>query len=293
MCSAGSESAAARWLAENGPRELELLFRAIVYHPSAPVLITDDDGNSRDASVGLGKLLGLSREKIIGRPVDDFAQPGFKPQISQLWRALQEQDEQEGTLGLVGPDASLRDVEYTAKGNVLPVRHVLVLRDKTAPAETEHAFSDGVPSWVQDYALYLLDIEGRVAAWYAGAARIYSYQADEAIGQHVSFLYREEDTLRVTLQEEFKRAAAEGHMGTEGWQVRKGGSRFWANAITMALKDENGELQGFATVVRDFTERHERDEKLRRSRARIRPIPSQSTIAGVVSGEFDHVPEAE
>ena len=60
----------------------------------------------------------------------------------------------------------------------------------------------------------------------------------------------------------------------------------------MALKDENGNLQGFARVVRDFSERHERDEKLRRNRARIRPIPVQSTIAGVVSGEFDRIPEA-
>jgi PAS domain S-box-containing protein len=60
----------------------------------------------------------------------------------------------------------------------------------------------------------------------------------------------------------------------------------------MALKDEDGELQGFARAVRDFSDRHERDEKLRRSHARIRPIPSQSTIAGVVSGEFDRVPEA-
>src|SRR5579871_1961820 len=59
----------------------------------------------------------------------------------------------------------------------------------------------------------------------------------------------------------------------------------------MALKDDNGELRGFARVVRDFSDRHERDEKLRRSRARRRPIPSQSTIAGVVSGEFDRVPE--
>src|SRR5665811_1874695 len=100
----------------DSPRELELLFRAIVYHPSVPILLTDDDGNSREASVGAGKLLGMPREKIIGRRVDDFAQPGFKPQISQLWRALQEQGEQAGTLGLVGPDGSLRDVEYTAKG---------------------------------------------------------------------------------------------------------------------------------------------------------------------------------
>src|SRR5436309_2960133 len=109
-----------RWLVENGPNELELLFRAIVYHPSAPLLITDDDGNSRDASVGAGKLLGLPREKIIGRPVDDFADPGFKPQISELWRALQQQGEQEGTLRLVGPDANRRDVDYTAKASVLP-----------------------------------------------------------------------------------------------------------------------------------------------------------------------------
>ena len=138
MCPAGSsQSPAARWLVENGPKELELLFRAIVYHPSAPILIADNDGNYRDASAGAGKLLGLPREKIIGRQIDDFAQPGFKPQVSQLWRAFLEQGEQEGTLRLVGPDGTLREVEYTAKGNVLPVRHVLVLRDKTAPAETE------------------------------------------------------------------------------------------------------------------------------------------------------------
>ena len=250
MGSAGSESTATRWLVENGPKELELLFRAIVYHPSAPILITDDDGNSKDASVGVGKLLGLSREKIIGRRVDDFAQPGFKPQISQLWRALQEQGEQEGTLRLVGPDGTPREVEYTAKGNVLPVRHVLVLRDRTEPEVIESASTHGIPSWVQDYALYLLDTEGRIAAWYSGAARIYGYVADEAMGQDISFLYPGEDTLRTKLQQEFKRTAAEGHLGTEGWQARRDGERFWANIITMALKDESGSLQGFARVVR-------------------------------------------
>ena len=109
----------------------------------------------------------------------------------------------------------------------------------------------------------------------------------------MSFLYPGDETLRARLQEEFRRAAAEGHVGTEGWQARKDGSRFWANAITMALKDEHGELQGFARVVRDFSDRHERDEKLRRSRARSpADSASQSTIAGVVSGEFDRMPEA-
>jgi formate hydrogenlyase transcriptional activator len=291
MCSAGSDSTATRWLVENGPKELELLFRAIIYHPSVPILITDHDGNSKDASVGAGKLLGLPREKIIGRPVGEFAQPVFKPQVSELWRALQEQGEQAGTLHLVGPDATPRDVEYTAKVNVLPVRNILVLRDKTSPAMAPDT-TDSIPLWVQDYALYLLDIEGRVAAWYSGAVRIYGYEVEEALAQHVSFLYPASDTLAPKLQDEFRRAAAEGHVGTEGWQARKDGLRLWANSITMALKDENGNLQGFARVVRDFSERHERDEKLRRNRARTRPIPARSTIAGVVSGEFDRIPEA-
>src|SRR5579864_5836336 len=170
-----SQSPANRWLVENGPKELELLFRAIVYQPAAPILIADNDRNYRDASAGAGKLLGLPRDKIIGRRMDDFAAPSFKPQISQLWRAFLEQGEQEGSLQLVGPDGNLRDVEYTAKGNVLPVRHVLVLRDKTPPAETEPAEKDRTPSWVEDYALFLLDVNGCVAAWYAGAARIYGY----------------------------------------------------------------------------------------------------------------------
>ena len=292
MCSAGLESPAVRWLVENGPRELEILFRAILYHPSTPILITDDDGNSREASIGLGKLLGLPREKIIGRPVGDFAQPGSKPEISQLWRALQEQGELEGTLRLLRPDRSPLDVAYTAKGNVLPVRHILVLRDNTAPAETEPGSTGRIPSWVQDYALFLLDVDGRIVTWYSGAERIYGYKTGEAIGRHVSFLYPSEEIIRVNFEEKLKRTAAEGHLGNEGWNLRKDGARFWANVITMALRDENGELQGYARIVRDFSERHDKDEKLRRSRARVRPVPSESTVAGIVSGEFDHVPEA-
>ena len=278
------------WLIENGPKELELLLRAIIYHPSAPILITDDEGTSRDASAGAGKLLGQPREKIIGHAVDEFVDPGIKPQISELWKALQEQGEQRGTLRLMGADATPQNVEYVAKGSVLPVRNVLVLRDKAS--QSEPASTDPFPSWVQDYALYLLDSEGRVAAWYSGAERIYDYAASEAMDRHVSFLYPVDDTPPAKLQEELRRALAEGHVGTEGWQAKKDGSRFWANTITMALKDESGRLRGYARAVRDFTDRHERDEKLRRSRARIRPIPQHSTIAGVVSGEFDRIPEA-
>ncbi len=151
---------------------------------------------------------------------------------------------------------------------------------------------NSIPSWVQDFALSLLDVDGQIVAWYGGSERIYQYTSAEAVGQNVTLLNPEEDPLQVAMQEELKRAASEGHFGTEGWHVKKDGTRFWANVITMALRSESGDLQGYARVVRDFSERHKRDEKLRRSRERVRTVPAESTIVGVVAGEFDRIPEA-
>ena len=88
MSSTVSRPLAAAWLEENGPRELEQLFKAIIYHPSAPILITDNDRHYRDASFGAAKLLGLPREKVIGRSLDDPVDPSFKPKIPQLWQAF-------------------------------------------------------------------------------------------------------------------------------------------------------------------------------------------------------------
>ena len=294
-----SQPQATGWLAENGPRELELLFRVIVHHPSEPILIADDDRRYWDASSGAGRLLGLPRERIIGRTLDDFAEPSLKPLIPERWSSFLEKGEQEGTLQLLGPDGAPRDVDYTAKGSVLPVRHLMVLRDKSSvkpdgghAEEVGDSSKSSVPAWVQDYALFLLNVDGQVVTWYSGAERIFGYKSNDAVGQHVSLLYADEETLRFKLDEELKRAALQGHFGNEGWQVRKDGARFWANVITMALKDDNGNLQGFARVVRDFSDRHERDEKLRRSRQRLQLVPAESTIAGIVVGEYDRIPEA-
>ena len=144
----------------------------------------------------------------------------------------------------------------------------------------------------RDLAQFLLDMEGHIVTWSPGAARIYLYSEDQAVGQHVSALCFMDEDNGSEPQRELTRSAAEGHFGNEGWHVRKDRTRFWANVMTLALRDERGELQGFARIVRDFSERHERDEKLRHSRARVRPVPLKSTIAGIVSGEFDQVSEA-
>src|SRR5579872_7365472 len=283
------------WLLDAGLKQLELLFRAIVYPPAEPILIADNDRTYRDASCGAGRLFGLPRNTIIGRKLDDFAEPDFRPQIEQLWRAFLEQGEQHGTFRLVGSDGAVREVEYTAKGNALPERHVLALRDKSPLDKSVTVPGAGTePAWVRDYALLLFDADGKIAAWYSGAERIYGHQSQEIVGQPVSCLYPDEDVLGVQLNEELKRAAAQGHFGNEGWHIRKDGSRFWANVLTMALRDDHGDLRGFARVVRDFSKRRLTEEKLRGGGFRLvsRERAKESTIAGVVSGEFDQITDA-
>ena len=85
MASPAMQRESTAWLVANGPKELELLFRAIVYHPSAPILIADNNRQLRDVSLGVRSLLGLPRERLVGRSLDDFAAPGFEPRISGLW----------------------------------------------------------------------------------------------------------------------------------------------------------------------------------------------------------------
>ena len=192
MQPAETRQSTAGWLLETGLKELELLFGSILYYPSDPILLTNNDRNCLDASSGACKLLDLSRDKIIGRRIDDFTDPGFRPQIEKLWHDFLERGEQEGTFRLAAPDGKPRDVEYTAKGNVLPARHLMVLRAKTKKKAVEGpggTDADLDPQWERDYALFLLDVDGRVASWYSGAERIYGYNDEAIVGQHVSCLY--------------------------------------------------------------------------------------------------------
>ncbi|QOY88966.1 sigma 54-interacting transcriptional regulator [Paludibaculum fermentans] len=278
------------WLVENGLRELQSLFRAVVFHPSSPILIADDDRNYQEASVGAGKLFGLQRENIIGRRLDDFLAPSVSSLLQERWQQFLKDGDQVGTLQLLRPDGSSYDVEYRARGNVLPVRHLLLLKDKL-PSSGGAASAEEMPNWVQDYALCLLDADGHIVAWYGGAERMYGYRSEEVLGAGLAFFYPADDRQLVRMERKLLRAAREGHAASEAWHCRKDGSQFWANSVTMALRDEAGILQGYARVVRDFTDRHERDEALDIRRAELRTEADQSTIAGVASGEFERIAE--
>jgi PAS domain S-box-containing protein len=118
---------------------------------------------------------------------------------------------------------------------------------------------------VRDYAIFMLDPEGRILTWNAGAERIKGYRAEEAIGRHFSIFYPPEDIPAEKTEKELEIARQEGRFEEEGWRVRKDGSLFWADVVITALRDEAGNLYGFGKVTRDLTERKLTEDILRRS----------------------------
>ena len=132
-------------------------------------------------------------------------------------------------------------------------------------SESERRFRLMVES-VIDYAIFMLDSDGRVASWNAGAQRILGYSADEIVGQSLSQFYSREELERGKPQVELEAAKAEGRFEHEGWRVRKDGSTFWANVVVTAVRDDTGKLLGFAKVTRDLTERNRVEAELIRAR---------------------------
>jgi PAS domain S-box-containing protein len=114
---------------------------------------------------------------------------------------------------------------------------------------------------VEDYAIFMLDPDGHVATWNAGAQRIKGYAADEIIGRHFSAFYPESDIRTGKTEYELALAQRDGRFEDEGWRVRKDGTRFWANVVITALRDRNGVLVGFAKVTRDLTERRSLEQE--------------------------------
>jgi PAS domain S-box-containing protein len=129
--------------------------------------------------------------------------------------------------------------------------------------ESEERFRLIVESTI-DYAIFMLDPDGRIASWNAGAERIKGYTADDVIGKHFSIFYTPEAIQSGWPSFELQEAVRVGRFEDEGWRVKKDGSRFWANVIITAVHGANGELRGFSKVTRDISERKAHEERIER-----------------------------
>jgi PAS domain S-box-containing protein len=138
---------------------------------------------------------------------------------------------------------------------------------------------------VTDYAIYMLDENGRVSSWNAGAERFKGYAAQEIIGEHFSRFYTDEDRVEGVPERALEQARNEGRFEAEGWRVRKDGSRFWAMVIIDPIRNDEGQLIGYAKVTRDMTERRAIEEQLRQSQK----MEAVGQLTGGLAHDFNNL----
>ena len=173
-----------------------------------------------------------------------------------------------------------------------------ITRDLTDKRRAEQALKDAERSFrllvqsVTDYAIFMLDPEGRVTSWNAGAERIKGYHPDEIIGEHFSRFYTPEDFDAGMPKRALETARETGRYEAEGWRVRKDGTRFWASVVIDAIRSENGNLVGFAKITRDMTEKRNTQMRLEESREQLfrsQKMEALGQLTGGLAHDFNNL----
>ena len=255
--------------------KLQLLIEAVIDYG---IFILDPQGFVVSWNTGAQKLKGYTAGEIIGRHFSTFYTPeaiasGWPEE--ELRRAVRDgRVEDEGWR--IRKDGS----RFWANVTITPIyddggalagfaKVTRDLSERRAHEEqlrvSEERFRLLVES-VRDYAIFMLDVDGIVRSWNAGAQAIKGYTAHEIVGRHFSVFYTPQDREAGKPERGLRTAIANGRTEDEGWRVRKDGSVFWADVVITAVRDRNGELIGFAKVTRDMTERRRFEELERSSR---------------------------
>jgi PAS domain S-box-containing protein len=274
-------------------RRFQLLVDAIAEYA---IFMIDPDGIVTSWNAGAQRIKGYTRDEALGRHFSTFFTPEDQA-AGRPARALQEarrtgrvEDEgwrlrKDGTRfwALV-----VMDTIYDESGTLLGFAKVT--RDMTERRAAQEALKESERSFrllvdsVVDYAIFMLDMQGRVTNWNSGAERIKGYSADEIVGEHFSRFYTEEDRRAGIPTRALEQAAVEGRFATEGWRVRKDGSRFWATVVIDAIRGEDGSLIGFAKVTRDITEQREAQRRLEDTREQLFQSQKMEAIGQLTGG---------
>jgi formate hydrogenlyase transcriptional activator len=256
--------------------------RLFEFSPNA-ILVVDAAGRITRANPQVERFFGYSVSELLGHPVElliperfrkshpdhrgDFnAHPRMRPMGAgfELYGLRKDGTEFPVDIMLSPIDAPDGPVVLTVIRDITESKQV-----EEALRESERRFRLLVEN-VKDYAIFMLDAEGRVSTWNAGAERIKGYRAEEIIGRHFSCFYTPEAVQTGKPELALKTAAETGRFEDEDWRVRKDGSRFWANVIVTAVRNPSGKLLGFSKVTRDFSERKQAETEREQRAAETR-----------------------
>jgi PAS domain S-box-containing protein len=240
------------------------------------IVALDPNGHVLTWNAGAQRITGYTADEIAGRhvstfyPIEDIA--AGKPALELEVAAREGRFEDEGWRVRKDGRPFWADVIVTAlrDDDGALIGFTKVTQDLTERRHAERALRESEERFrllvesVRDYAIFMLDPDGRVASWNAGAERIKGYTAGEIVGQHFSRFYPQDKIAEGFPAYELAEAARVGRFEDEGWRIRKDGSRFWANVVITALRGDDGTLLGFAKVTRDLTARRATEEQARR-----------------------------
>ncbi len=264
--------------AEKHLAQMEARYRGLLEAAPDAMVVVNSSGEIVLLNVQAEKQFGYRRDELLGQQVKNIIPEGFAERlIADGTRTAAEALAQQIGTGIELCGRRRDGSEFPIEIMLSPLEStegILVtaaIRDITERKRVEDALRESeerfrlMASGVKDYANVMLDPEGLVVSWNEGAQRIKGYRAEEIIRQHFSRFYPAEDIRKGTPTSELENARKNGRFEGEGWRVRKDGSRFLANVVITALRDEKGRLRGFGKITRDVTERWRSEEHLNKT----------------------------
>jgi PAS domain S-box-containing protein len=279
----------------------KLLLQSIVDYA---IYMLDPDGCVTSWNVGAERIKGFKTHEIVGQHFSQFytdedRAAGLPEKVLDIARR---EGKYQGEGWRVRKDGSrfwasvVVDAIKEDDGQL--IGFAKITRDMTEQREAQQALIEAERTFriliqgVTDYAIYMLDPEGRVTNWNAGARRIKGYAPSEIIGEHFSRFYTPEDFDAGVPKRALETARETGRYEAEGWRVRKDGTRFWASVVIDAIRDEDDNLIGFAKVTRDMTEKREAQLRLDESREQLfrsQKMEALGQLTGGLAHDFNNL----